>query len=84
MIINIQGIIITTGSYYATLFPSPQTFILKYSNIPYHYPVSPFFTSAFKIFAFYPFPQLPPHTVPDTLQLESAIQLKLLCTKVVL
>lgn len=47
VIINIQGIIITTDLYYATLFPSPQTLTLKCSNVPHYYSVSPFFTSAF-------------------------------------
>lgn len=56
MIINIQRIIITTHLYYATLFPSPQTLILKYGNVPHYHSVSPFLPSAFKIFAFYLFP----------------------------
>lgn len=46
-IIRLQRITITTAPHYATLFPSPQPLILKYSSVPHYHPISPFFTSAF-------------------------------------
>lgn len=84
MIISIQGIITATVPYYATLLPSPQTLILKYSDVPI---TTPFPLSSLQLFQFllstFP-PASSSYTVPDTLQLDSATQPKLVCTKVVL
>lgn len=84
MIINIQGIIITTDLYYATLFPSPQTLILNMATSPITtlFPLSSLQLLKFLLSTLSP-NFLLMDTVPDTLQLDSAIQPKL-CTKVVL